>query len=77
MKLAILAVLACLFSTGAEAELSSRVDEPRRDRQALASVPVPCLRDERDRRVVVTWWIENKVTGERRSVGSREVRQRC
>lgn len=70
-------VLACLFSSVAEAELSSRVDEPPHQGKALASVPVPCLRDGRDRRVVVTWWIENKVTGERRSVGSREIRQRC
>lgn len=65
------------MSSMAHAELSSRVDEPRHLRLALAAVPVPCLRDERERRVVVTWWIENKVTGERRSVGSREVRQRC
>lgn len=77
MRALMLAVLACLCSSVAQAELSSRVDEPRRDRQALASVPVPCLRDERDRRVVVTWWIENKATGERRNVGSREIRQRC
>lgn len=77
MRLAILAVLACVCSTVAEAELPPRVEEPRPHPQALASVPVPCLRDERDRRVVVTWWIENMATGKRRNVGSREVHQRC
>lgn len=77
MRIAVLPVLSCLFSSVAQAELPSRVDEPRERGQALASVPVPCLRDERDRRLLVTWWVENKTTGERRSVGSREVRQRC
>ncbi|MBA4797003.1 MAG: hypothetical protein H2043_06345 [Rhizobiales bacterium] len=66
-----------VMSSIAHAELSPRIEGPRQHRQALALVPVPCLRDARDRRVVVTWWIENKATGERRSVGSREVRQRC
>lgn len=70
-------VMACLCSSLAQAELSFRMDEPRGDRQALASVPVPCLRDERDRRVVVTWWIENKTTGERRASGSSKVRVKC
>lgn len=70
-------LLLAAMSSIAHAKLPPRIEEPRQVRHALASVPVPCLSDERDRRVVVTWWIEDKVTGERRSVGSREVRQRC
>lgn len=77
MRALLTALLCCLVSTTARAELPPRIQEPREDRQALASVPVPCLHDERERRVVVTWWIENKLTGERRAVGSREVRLRC
>ena len=59
------------------AELSQDVDEQRLPPQALSSVSVPCLRDGNDRRVVVTWWIEDKETGERRAPGSQEVRRRC
>lgn len=69
--------LIAVMSSIAHAELPPHIEELRQGRHALALVRVPCLRDDRDRRVVVTWWIENNATGERRNVGSREARQRC
>lgn len=42
-----------------------------------AQVAAPCLRDESEKRYVVTWEIHNTQTGERRNIGSQEVRLRC
>jgi hypothetical protein len=43
----------------------------------LSQFRVPCLQPREVERHVVSWWIEDKRTGERRAVGSQEVRLRC
>lgn len=70
-------VLVLALPSIALAELQPDLDEGPAEPPALSQVSVPCLRDERDRRVVVAWWIEDSRTGERRAVGSQEVRLRC
>lgn len=71
----ILALL--LLPSVALAELPRKVPEEEDRRPTLASISAPCLEHRRDRRYVVTWWIENKATGERRAVGAQDVRLRC
>lgn len=70
-------LLALLLPTAAFAELSSDQDADRRNAPAFATVEVPCLRAQDERRYIVAWWIENKATGERRDAGTQEVRRRC
>lgn len=71
-------VFACFAAPSiALAGLPSDPTEPPHERLALEKISVPCLRKEGERRYVVTWWIEDKLTGERRAVGSQEVRLRC
>lgn len=76
MKMPALILLLGLPSIAA-AELSPVLDERRPEPPALSTVAVPCLREDEDRRYVVTWEIRNTVTGEVRSVDSQEVRLRC
>lgn len=69
--------LMLLTATSAQADLPPH--QPRYEPRppALEQVAAPCLRPDREKRYVVTWWIEDKATGEKRAVGSQEVRQRC
>lgn len=71
------ALLLALFPSIALAGLPSEVEDGPPEPRALSQVAVPCLRAKDDERYVVTWEIRNTVTGERRSVGSQEVRLRC
>ena len=72
-----LSMLLALVPSIALAELSSETEDHPTEPSALSQVAVPCLRQKDDRQYVVTWEIRNTVTGERRSVGSQEVRLRC
>lgn len=71
--IAILLAFSCLSA----ASPPHGLDQPQPRPHPFSSVAVPCLRPKDDRRYVVTWEIRNTVTGERRSVGSQEVRLRC
>lgn len=70
-------LITILWPSIALADLDPNVDADRRQAAPLAVVRVPCLREADERRYVVTWWIEDKKTGERRDPGSQEVRRRC
>ncbi|MBX9467199.1 MAG: hypothetical protein KL839_04845 [Rhizobium sp.] len=72
-----LALLLALVPSIALAGLPSEIEDRPAEPQTLSQVAVPCLRAKDDDRYVVTWEIRNSVTGERRSVGSQEVRLRC
>lgn len=70
-------LLAIALPTVAVAGLPTDVTDRPPEPPALAKVAVPCLRDREERRYLVTWEIRNTETGERRDVGSQEVRLRC
>lgn len=66
-----------LTATSAYADLPPRQSRHESQPPALEQVAAPCLLPDREKRYVVTWWIDDKATGEKRAVGSQEVRQRC
>lgn len=70
-------IILLLSASASRAELPPRdeAEEPRPS--VLEQVAAPCLLPAEERRYVVTWWIEEKSTGERRDAGSQEVRLRC
>lgn len=70
-------LLTILCPAIALADLDPRLNADKRQAAPLAIVDVPCLREADERRYVVTWWIEDKATSERRDPGSQEVRRRC
>lgn len=70
-------LLTILWPSIALADLDPRLDADRQQAAPLTIVEMPCLREAGERRYVVTWWIEDKKTGERRDPGSQEVRRRC
>lgn len=70
-------LLTILWPSIALADLDPYVKTDRPQAAPLAVVQVPCLREADERRYVVTWWIEDKTTGERRDPGSQQVRRRC
>lgn len=71
-----LAALLLVVPTAAMAALPEDVDDPP-EKKVIVAQPVPCLRDDRDKRYTVRWVIQNLKTGEIRDVGSQDVRQRC
>jgi len=73
----VIRLLLCLLPSAALADLSEKIPKDQPERPKIAAAPVPCLRGKAERRCVVQWWIVNKHTGERISVGGGEVRLRC
>lgn len=76
MKILLALALAALPSL-VLAKASSAPEPERAARPHLPQVSVPCLQPKQELRYVVTWWIENTRTGERRDVSAQEVRRRC
>lgn len=66
-----------LFPSIALAELPSKMPDEEPTRPGLMVIAAPCLQPKQERQYVVSWWIENPKTGERRAVGSQDVRLRC
>lgn len=67
-----------LFSViPALADLPLEHKDERERRPALERFAAPCLMPEVERSYIVTWWIEDAQTGERRDPGAQEVRLRC
>lgn len=69
--------LLLLTTTPALADLPPTQSEHHERTAPLEQVAKPCLRPQEPPSYLVTWWIENTETGERRSIGSRDVRLRC
>lgn len=59
------------------AELPPAQDEERERPAEFDQVAAPCLTPSDPDAYVVTWWIEDKATGEKRAVDSQVVRLRC
>jgi hypothetical protein len=72
-----IALILAVVPSIALADLPPDIDDRPAEPPALSQVAVPCLREKDERGYVVTWEIRNTVTGERKSVGSQEVRQIC
>ena len=70
-------MLFLLSVTPALADLPIDEKEERERRPALEQFVSPCFMPKVLRPYVVTWWIEDKHTGERRDLGAQEVRPRC
>jgi hypothetical protein len=66
-----------LMTSHAHAGLPPREETVVMRAPLLEELPAPCLRPTEEMSYVVTWWIENKETGERRDVSSQEVRLTC
>lgn len=66
-----------LCATTAFADLPPRQDEERERPPVIDQVAAPCLTPAEPNAYVVTWWIEDKLTGEKRAVDSQVVRRRC
>lgn len=70
-------MLFLLSVTPAVADLPIDQMEDQERRPSLEQVATPCLMPKAERPYIVTWWIEDKRTGDRRSPGAQEVRLRC
>lgn len=70
-------LLFLLSAMPALADLPLEHKEDRESRPALEQFAAPCLMPKVERSYVVTWWIEDAHTGERRDPGAQEVRLRC
>lgn len=66
-----------LAATSAWSDLPNQTVADRNQRSAIEQMAVPCLQPRPPSRYVVTWWIENKLTGEKRQAGRQEIIRSC